>query len=221
VSAAVKTPAELLKGVTMSSLIVKSIPTRGLLRKPTPFNGDGVAISRKKAVLTTHGKLSQGTPVVILTREGAKLTGRIGFCRFNDGIVDIAVVDLDDDCEFRFFTPVKRTAITCGEKIIVVGPDFVLSDPDCCVKFIDGGHGSSMLRTSYYPFGSGVVTARCSNGHHEVVGVHIATVEGQHEENPRPLKRLRSASKNPEENLNGWCTVCEIARVPDLLAYLL
>jgi hypothetical protein len=220
------------KNCSVTIKVTITIPTRSLLRKPTTstFTAFGAAVTPQRAIFSLRADPSfvavGETAVDVTTPQGVKLTGRISWLRYIAGLVDVAVVQLDEDCVFSHYVPVRSGPVRCGENVVVIGKDFILSDATCFVQRIDSTPNSAMIETTYYPiegsFGPGIVCTRNTEQQNmcphrfQVIGVHISSEQPVEGVAARSMKRHKSATRGP----NGLCTMCAVAYVDGLVHYL-
>ena len=218
------------------SIFEATIPVLvGKKRKTQRVGGSGVAVSKKRSVIAVHGDLAVGTIMEIVTRHGTKLSGKIGFMKYEPDLADIAVVDLDEGHEFPNFVQYSTAPVKLLQTIVVIAMqmngkgEYELSAQTCEVTRIEGSDGSSLFQSTYYSVdgmsGAGVVTI-LKEGRCEVVGVHVAshdTTIAIKQSSTITVKKVNSDMMTINSNIHGhhaYCLVCEIFRVEDLLAYL-
>mmetsp|Transcript_30605 Transcript_30605/g.41913 ORF Transcript_30605/g.41913 Transcript_30605/m.41913 type:complete len:274 (+) Transcript_30605:121-942(+) len=201
--------------------------------KPVTSTASAVAISRRRALTALHGKVPLNSPVQITTRNGVHLSGIVEFERFEENMVDIAVILLDVGSEFSHFIPWIDKPVVLTQYITVVGLKYGhvgdtvntyarITTVDMIEEF---GPRSALFQAQYYSFddccGAGVVTATVNNIV-KVVGVHVAS----HDDTAKAGKRKRkfanfeASVQSDIHGHNAYSLVCEIARVPDLVALL-
>lgn len=201
--------------------------------KEVTNSASAVAISLRRAVTALHGKIPLNSPVQITTRSGVHLSGIVEFERFEKDMVDIAVILLDVGSEFNHFIPWIEQPVVLTQSITVVGIRYAnagdtvntyarVTTVDMIEEF---GPSSALFQAQYYSFdgcsGAGVVTATVNNIV-KVVGVHVAS----HEDTAKAGKRKRKFANfeaSVQSVIHGhkaYSLVCEIARVPDLVALL-
>lgn len=173
------------------------------------------------------------------TRNGIQLFGTLEFERFEVNIVDIAVILLDPAYEFEHFISWTDQPVVLTQEITVVGLKYSTASDTInvyakrtAVDMIENfGSGSALFQASYYSFegcsGTGVVTAAV-NGVAKVVGVHVASHEdsaissvreGQHTADSI-FADFEGSVMSVVHGHKSYCLVCEVARVPDLIALL-
>lgn len=163
---------------------------------------NAVAVSKKKAIVAVHGMINEGCKVEVFTRSGVALSGKIGFMRYSRGVVDIAVIQLDEDQEFQHYVPYTTSSLRRNQDIVVVGLNADLFGSGYStlaltrrVKKIPSA--TTFFEVDYYSLagmsGHTVMTV-IKDGRLRVVGVHVAASNGERsfEEEYRPY-RTRSA----------------------------
>lgn len=148
-------------------------------------SGNGVAVSRTKAVTAVHGVYSVGQNVQVVDIHGRSKNGTISFMRYEASKVDIAVVELTDSHTFDNFVPFRPQAIKIGKYISIISlsedgtGEYTESLQRTAVQKIV--KNTSIIHASYYVTegmsGCGVVTI-AEGGHYSVVGVHV----GKHDD---------------------------------------
>ena len=184
-------PAIDIEPALNSSLILSFSITTATTRKrkkSDSFSASGVAISRKRALTALHGKVPLGHPITVTTRNGTQLNGHVEYEKFEENLVDIAVILLDDASEFPNFVEWTDEPVKLTQEIIIVGlkyssfgdavnPYAKKSSVDMIEEF---GIDSAFLQAAYYSFdgccGTGVVTSLIDHSV-KVIGVHIASHE--------------------------------------------
>ena len=211
--------------------------TAGKKPKPVTSSASAVAISNRRALTALHGMIPLNLPVQVTTRNGVQLSGILEFERFEENMVDIAVILLDVGSEFNHFIPWIDQPVVLTQHITVVGLKYgsvgdVINTyaRSTTVDMIEEfGPRSALFQAQYYSFdgcsGAGVVTTTVNNTV-KVVGVHVAS----HEDTAiveKKRKRVTSKVANFEASVQSvihghkaYSLVCEIARVPDLVALL-
>ena len=207
-------------------------------KKPKSFtsSASAVAVSKKRALTALHGKIPLNSPVQVTTRNGVHFSGIVEFERFEKNMVDIAVILLDVGSEFNHFIPWIDKPVVLTQHITVVGLKYAsvgdivnIYARSTTVDMIEEfGSSSALFQAQYYSFdgcsGAGVVTTTVNNVV-KVVGVHVAS----HEDTTIVGKRKRVASHyadfeaSVQSVIHGhksYSLVCEIARVPELVAML-
>lgn len=206
--------------------------------KRKTFSASGVAISEKRALTALHGMVPLNTLVTITTRNGTKISGRVEFERFERDMVDVAVIVLDQDSSavFNHFMPYSDQPVRLAQPIAVVGLKYAsvgdtvntyarLSSVESIEEL---GDSSALFHAQYYNFdgcsGTGVITAVVGNVL-RVVGVHLAshnntTLGGPKSKKKRTYSDLEASVASAIHGHKAYSLVCDIARVPDLLALL-
>lgn len=218
------------------SVTIAGKKVAGKKPKPVTFSASAVAISTKRALTALHGKIPLNSPVQVTTRNGVHFSGIVEFERFEENMVDIAVILLDGDSEFNHFIPWVDQPVVLTQNITIVGLKYgSIGDivntyaRRTTVDMIEHfGPNSALFQAQYYSFdgcsGAGVVTTNVRNIV-KVVGVHVAS----HEDTARTGKRKRvkfqhaNFEASVQSVIHGhkaYSLVCEIARVPDLVALL-
>ncbi len=204
--------------------------------KTTTSSATAVAVSKRRALTALHGKIPLNWPVQVTTRNGVHFSGIVEFERFEENMVDIAVILLDAGSEFIHFIPWIDRPVQLTQPITVVGLKYsrVGDAVDVyarrtAVDMIENiGSSSALFQAQYYSFegcsGAGVVTTTVNNAV-KVVGVHVASHEDT--TNTGKRKRITPTFANFEASVQSiihghkaYSLVCEIARVPDLVALL-
>ncbi len=204
------------------------------------FTGNGVAISKNRALTAVHRNLDIGTVVHAIDRHGRKLRGTLSFVRYQADLVDIAVIELDEGLEFQHFTPYATTEVKLRQKITVLGlielanGSVQVFSTDTQVNIIEDVKGSTLFYASYYSqeglSGASILTINDGDGF-KVVGVHVAAQSNTVKISPAKKKakineRLNKLEKdamtiNIDRHAKGtYCIICEVARVEGLIDYL-
>jgi hypothetical protein len=208
----------------------------GKKSKTVTSSASAVAVSKRRALTALHGKIPLNWPVQLTTRSGDHFSGIVEFERFEENMVDIAVILLDAGSEFIHFIPWIDRPVQLTQPITVVGLKYsrVGDAVDVyarrtAVDMIENiGSSSALFQAQYYSFegcsGAGVVTTTVNNAV-KVVGVHVASHEDT--TNTGKRKRITPTFANFEASVQSiihghkaYSLVCEIARVPDLVALL-
>jgi hypothetical protein len=208
-----------------SAVVIKANIRQG--KESEVFTECGVAVCGTKAVAALHGRVAEGSRVSVVTRTGAQLSGTVGFMRYSPGIVDIAVIDLDDGQIFKIFTPPSTEPVRLRQKLVVVGleanfeEDFeVVADVRQVIAIPSG---SSLVHCAYYRYtdtsGAGVVTVRMRS-ELLVVGPHVAAKCPLAEEGGDEPQRKKTKKVGEVKVHSAHCEVCEVARVEGLAEYL-
>jgi len=209
------------------------------------YSASAVAISKRRALTSLHGKIPLNTRVKITTRNGVHLTGKVEFERFEKNMVDIAVILLDSTLAYTHYIDWTNQRVKLTQDITVVGLKYsIVGDTvntyarrttvDMIEEF---GSTSALFQAQYYSFdgccsGTGVVTVTETNVV-KVVGVHVASHEDMSSSSSRSSqiqgKRKYSIDSygdfeaSVDSAIHGhkaYSLVCEIARVPDLVHLL-
>ena len=196
-------------------------------------SGSAVAVTRNRALTALHGHVKLNHEIALRTRNGTILKGKIEFVRFTRDVVDIAVILLDDGSFFEHYIPWSDEPVYLTQPILVVGlryshgTDMVMPYARTTnVDMIENGD-STLFQATYYNFngcsGTGVVTS-LRDGVCEVVGVHIASHDDSSLESPKKKKKimneLEASVSSKIHGDSAYSLVCEIARVPELIAHL-
>jgi hypothetical protein len=171
------------------------------------------------------------------------MPGLVVYHKFLADLVDIAVVQLTNaEDRFPACVGVHFDRIKIADPIYVVGLKVDSRDTateavyPCAVNIIEPGEDSAMFQSSYTRFeglSGAVVVMRVVNGVAKVVGVHVAS----HDDTVRPPEIEEcgknqkaasdendySASNSIASSIHGhhaYRLICEVARVPDLVAFL-
>jgi hypothetical protein len=199
-----------------------------------------VAISEKLALCSLHAKIRKGVKACVITATGQKLQAKVVFNRFEDNKVDISVLELDTEV-FSNFIPIHGQKVGELDDIFVIG--MKLQD-DKSEDFSAQGqvntvrHESSIFESSYPGCaglsGAHVVTV-IEQGQLRVVGIHVAvhgdSAEDSDEESisseqaSQPATRRQSCDglttlSQASHGRSTYATICDVARVPDLLTFL-
>lgn len=189
-----------------------------------------------------HGKADNGYDITLHTHSGALLQGKVVLNVFEQDLVDIAVIELIDDGVFPHFTPVLGCRpVKLLESVYIVGYKLDARDMameamfDSKVNVIERFERSALFQSSYVSFGSlsgaGVVVMKDRNDF-KVIGVHVASNEKTiysspviktEDIGPTSYKSGNVAPTSFSSNIHGYSAytvVCEIARVPELIAFL-
>lgn len=202
------------------------------------FSASGVAISSKRALTALHGKIPLHTPVDVTTRNGKKMSGKVEFERFEENLVDVAVIKLEATSEFDHYIahcdePVKldQPLKVVGLKYATIGDSVSHYVRRTCVEMIEEFcETSALFQAQYYSLdgcsGTGVVTAVYGKAL-KVVGVHVASNEDSTLLSPdgkptkkRSFARFEASIASAIHGHKAYSLVCDIARVPDLMALL-
>lgn len=204
--------------------------------KRKTFSASGVAISDKRALIALHGIIPINSPVTVTTRNGTKISGRVEFERFERNMVDVAVIVLDSSAVFNHFMPYSDQPVRLAQPIAVVGLKYASVGDSVStyarVSSVDSieelGDNSALFQAQYYNFdgcsGTGVITATVGNVL-RVVGVHVASHDDTTLGRPKGKKKrtysdLEASVASAIHGHTAYSLVCDIARVPDLLALL-
>jgi hypothetical protein len=206
--------------------------------------GNAVAISPTRALTALHQQHDSvvGTDIKLIDVHGNCRKGTVLFHRFENKLVDIAVVQLNDDENlFSLFLPVSRNPVRLMDPLYVVGITKNVTDESATtytaageVNCIENGKGSALFRSYYHCFdclsGSAIIMHLEPNGFH-VVGVHVYADD--HTSSPPPIKRQKSGAAQADsvsENSNSlasslhghssYCMICEASRVEGIADYL-
>jgi hypothetical protein len=193
-----------------------------LILKLGRLTGNAVAISNTLALTALHSKGKVGDKVLIRTRRGVELPGKVIFHSFIPDMVDISVVQLSSfstsssssssTSSFSEFLSVIFGSLKRAEKIYVIGYSVGAADESmevvhpCYVNAIENGTDSAMIQSDYTSFdglsGAGVVT-KVVGGVCKVVGVHVASHDRtvQHP----PVKKARHSSAASVQSVNLAC----------------
>ena len=167
---------ESVMDIVAASLIMK------LKREGKVSAGHAVAISNKRALTALHGLVALKTSIEFRTKTGVALTGTVEYVKFEEELVDIAVVVLDDNLYFEKFLPWRTPKVTITQPILCFGlknggdstAPFALT---ANVNLIENETDSALFQSTYYSYdgcsGAGIVTT-LKNNILSVVGVHIA-----------------------------------------------
>ncbi len=149
-------------------------------------------------------------------------------------MIDIAVILLDVGSEFNHFVPSNDRPVVLTQHITVVGLKYPSvgdivntyarsTTVDMIEEF---GSSSALFQAQYYSFdgcsGAGVVTTTVDNIV-KVVGVHVASHEDTTVIVGKRKRHLANFEASVQSVIHGhkaYSLVCEIARVPELVALL-
>jgi hypothetical protein len=198
------------------------------------MTGSAVAVTNKRALTALHGYANLESKIDLRTRRGTNLKGIVEFVLFSRDLVDIAVILLDDGNFFENFIPWSEEPVALTQNVTVVGLKFSRNNDEVVpyarktsVDMIEGGD-STLFQAQYYNFdgcsGTGVVTSLL-NGVFAVVGVHIASHDDKlkpesSKKKKRTLSELEASIASDLHGYTAYSLVCEIARVPKLVAHL-
>ena len=93
-------------------------------KKLVTSSASAVAISDRRALTALHGMIGLGSPVRIRTRNGTFLSGVVEFERFDENMVDIAVILLDVGLKFNNFMLWSDQPVVLTQLITVVGLNY-------------------------------------------------------------------------------------------------
>jgi hypothetical protein len=224
-----------LAGADFDQAVYSSLILSIKVQKKT-FSLSGVAISNKRALTALHGRVPVNTPVTITTRNGTKIIGRVEFERFEKNMVDVAVIVLGSSTVFNDFMPYSDQPVRLAQPIAVIGLRYssfcdtvgTYAQISAVESIENLGDNSALFQAQYYNFdgcsGTGVITAAVGNVL-RVVGVHVAshddtTLGGPRGKKKRTISDLKASVVSAIHGHTSYSLVCEIARVPDLLALL-
>jgi len=201
--------------------------------------GNCVAISEKLALCALHSGGNVGTNVTVTTDGGKKLKAKIVFNRYESGVVDISVLELEKDFKFENFIATHHTPLGLLEKIYVFGRKLENDRPE---NFSAGGEVNCVVENcsivqSNYPgckglSGAPVVTV-IENNELRVVGVHVGvhgesadlTAGSDDDELNEPATRADvsdaiSTLSHASHGLSTYAMICDLARVRPLMTFL-
>ena len=229
-------PVDFQPAVDASLILSMNHTIAGKKPKPVTSSASAVAISKKRALTALHGKIPLNSPVQVTTRNGAHFSGIVEFERFEKNMVDIAVILLDVGSEFNHFIPWIDQPVVLTQHITVVGLKYASvgdivntyarsTTVDMIEEF---GPNSALFQAQYYSFdgcsGAGVVTTTVNNVA-KVVGVHVASHEdtaivGKRKRVTPQFANFEASVQSVIHGHKAYSLVCEIARVPELVALL-
>jgi hypothetical protein len=230
-------PVDFQPVVDASLILSMNYTIAGKKPKPVTSSASAVAISKKRALTALHGKIPLNSPVQVTTRNGAHFSGIVEFERFEKNMVDIAVILLDVGSEFNHFIPWIDQPVVLTQHITVVGLKYASvgdivntyarsTTVDMIEEF---GPNSALFQAQYYSFdgcsGAGVVTTTVNNVA-KVVGVHVASHEdttatvGKRKRDTSDFANFEASVQSVIHGHKAYSLVCEIARVPELVALL-
>ncbi len=208
-----------------------------------------MAVSKTLALTALHSPVERGTVVELTTINGTKLAGKVVVSCFEENLVDIALVQLNNPFNFDNFVPWSNEPVRLAQDILVVGLRYETFGEQLApyarkssVDLIEKSFGSALFQASYYNFdgcsGAGVVTTK-RNGTLSVIGVHVASHEDPrvadddytHEESSFGTKNTKKKKKVDKEFIEAsinsaihghtsYSLVCEIGRVEDVVHFL-
>lgn len=228
-----------------SSLILTIIiqTTTKHKKSSNTYSASAVAISKRRALTSLHGKIPLNTRVKITTRNGVHLAGKVEFERFEKNMVDIAVILLDSTLAYTHYIDCTNQRVKLTQDITVVGLKYsIVGDTvntyarrttvDMIEEF---GPTSALFQAQYYSFdgcsGTGVVTVT-ENNVVKVVGVHVAShedmssssrssqIQGKRKYSIDSYADFEASVHSAIHGHKAYSLVCEIARVPDLVQLL-
>lgn len=199
------------------------------------FTISAIAVSNKRALTSLHGKFDLNTRVKVITKNGVVLWGYIEFELFVESKVDIAVVVLEEAYEFVHFLQLATSPVKLIQRIFVVGLknesngiDVNIYARSITVDMIEEYEDGALFHTSYYNFedcfGTGVIVT-VENNVPKVVGVHVTTHEDSRYYHSKKVSAnivgvFDAVIKSEIHGRHAYCLICEIARVPSLIALL-
>ena len=212
-------------------------------KKKKTLIGNAVAISPTLALSALHGKAKKGDAIVLHSITGDKFKGTVAMVVFEVELVDIAVIELEIGVLFSCFTPVAvEPPVRYLEVVYIVGlkvnsrDDAMPAVYESKVNIIEPGERNALFQSSYVSFdslsGAGVVVKKVG-GVSKVVGVHVASHDSttatppvekaEHTVDSAGFESVSVALASLSSNIHGhsaYTMVCEIARVPALIAFL-
>lgn len=171
------------------SIKVETSTKKGRKKTLLTYSCSAVAVSCKRALTALHGKVPLNNEVKVTTRNGSVFWGKVVFEKFEESMVDIAVVQLNKDSgEFQHFVEWSSERVFLTQELYVIGltygsyndHSFAYARKTTVDVIEELGPESALFQASYYSFqscsGAGVI-ASLVNGVAKVVGVHIASHE--------------------------------------------
>lgn len=102
-------------------LVVQTGKGKQKKTKTTLYSSSAIAVSNTRALASLHGKIPLNTPVKLTTRRGIPLTGKEEFEKYEQSMVDIAVILLDLTSNFDCTIPWTDQPVRLTQPICVVG----------------------------------------------------------------------------------------------------
>ena len=206
-----------------------------------PEKGNAVAVGLVYAITALHGKFAKGAEVELVDIHGVKRMATVMVANFVDKKADMSLLQLrSGEAPFRAseFIEICRVPVYLGQEIDVIGlvsnseDEATLSFETCRVTVIDSGaifHSNYVGRDGLS--GSAVIVSLGATGY-RVVGVHVGTHDDT--ASPPPINKKRKGGHASAEeatdsasslasSLHGhmaFCLICEVARMPDIMAAL-
>jgi len=228
----------------ISNTRIDQIPTASLWlhafdTNRNPVRGNAVAVSSDYAITALHGHIALGAVVELVDIHGLKRRASVIVANFVEMEADMSLLQLiTGETPFEHYIPICRVPVYLGQEIAVIGlvsnfkDDATLSFETCKVTLINSGalfHSNYVGREGLS--GSAVIVSLGSTGYH-VVGVHVGTHDDT--ASPPPINKTRKGGHASAEeaadsasslasSLHGhmaYCLICEVARMPDIMAAL-
>ncbi len=203
--------------------------------------GNAVAVTSTKALCALHDSCPLGECVSLVDSHGHSRNAKVTFARYEENLVDIALLELQpDQPPFNTFVAIATAPVKLLQEIYVFGrtPEpasgetIAISDK-CYVNSIH--RSGALFRSNYTGYdglsGAGIIVVERINNQFLLAGVHIGTDDDM--EKPPPIKKKKgnvadaesvsASSDSLATSLHGhtaYCLVCEIQRVPDLVQLL-
>jgi hypothetical protein len=193
--------------------------------------GNAVAVSTTLCLTSLHGKVRLGHAIVLHSYFGEMFRGTVVKNVFEPELVDIAVIELTDGQQFTHFTPVSADSVRLLEVVYVAGlkvnirDDVMAAVYEARVNSIERGENNALFQSSCVGLcsmsGTGVVLKQFGNNNLRVIGVHTAS--RNHTTSTRPVKRAEDTVDSTLASLihdnTAYSVICEIGRVPELIAF--